>query len=254
MGFSYRSLHTEDGSSGQGMANDPPRPAVGAIAGQAHPGTAKAAPPGIPGPLGTQPEVHTAAGTRTAGHPAGESVFYSLDELEPEPGTKEAPVTLRGDDATGGAKEKNPAPSPKPSASDAHAAEIRLRAVFGSGGSFDDLDRIASLTAKLPGVRSCILQTPNRAVLASSEPDTLHPIEAPPSLPPLAPLQQACTLLGIGEVEGILLRSPSEPASYFSVAGVSLMARHSSENLEPGLWEKLMLITQASAELVHAEK
>jgi hypothetical protein len=141
------------------------------------------------------------------------------------------------------------ATSPKLALGDeSRAAEIKLRAVFGTGGSFD-LERIASLTAKLPGVCSCIIQTPDQALLATAEPETVHPIQAPSAPPWLEPVQHYCGLLGIGQVDGILLRSQTDPASCFTFAGVSLMARHSSENLEPGVWEKLILITQATAGL-----
>lgn len=251
MGFSFRSLYTEDGYSGQGIATDQVRPAPGAIADQAGFSAPTCPPTGIPGPLTEQPDVQTAVPPRPPGSPSHEPAFYSLDELEPEPAPNEAPVTLRGGKTVGGSAAR--APSPQLAMGDPRAAEIKLRAVFGTGGSFD-LERIATLTAKLPGIRSCIIQTPDQALVATAEPETVDSIEPACRLPLLDPLQHYCSLLGIGEVDGINLRSQTDPACCFSFAGVFLMARHSHENLEPGVWEKLILITQATAGLDQSGK
>lgn len=254
MGFSFRNLYTEDVYSGQGIAADPARPAPGAIAEQAGFGTPKSAPSGIPGPLAGQAgqtAVQTAATPRAPKHQSAEPAFYSLDALEPEPDPKEAPAPPCGNGTLGCPAPM--APSPQLASADLRAAEIKLRAVFGSEGSFD-LERVATLTVRLPGICSCIIQTPGQAVLATAEPETVHPIEPAGDLPQIEPLRHYCKLLGVGEVDGILLRSQTGPASFFSFAGVSLIARHSSENLAPGLWEKLILITQATAGLSQSGK
>lgn len=244
MGFSFRSLYTEDGYSGQGITENPVRPASSAIAEQAGFGNPKSPPSGIPGPLAGQTDSQKTSAS--PGHSSDRRAFYSLDSLEPEPDSRKAQVTLRRKAKPG--SPASVAPSPEPAVGDSRDAEIKLRAVFGAGGSFD-LERIATLTARLPGVSSCIIQTPGKAVLATAEPETVYPIEPASGLPRFEPFLHYSGLLGLGEVDGILLRSQTGPASFFSFAGVSLMARHSSEDLKPGLWEKLILITQASAGL-----
>ena len=242
MGFSFRSLYTDDDQLEQRavLSALPAEPASISVTGRPIlPNTAMS---GIPGPLKRAGAIRSAIRLQT-----DHSSFTSLDELEPEsdfhekaglkqsdvipiataPAARSAPVILK----RGGVE-----------------AGVTLRAIFSTSDEFT-LDRIASLTAGLPGIVSCIIKTPEHAILATGESDAVQSIEGLADFPHPESYQSTCDLLGLGKLSGVMLRSESGPVSCFSCAEVSLMARHSEVDLEPGLWEKLTLITQATAEL-----
>lgn len=234
MGFSFRSLYNDEDSSGQGHSSlstaDKLHSQNDGVA------VSRAVKSGIPGPL-----KEAAPAKSPVEGISDDSSFYSLDALEPELSS------------SGKVKATPSAPSSKVPLQDqgkekSHEAQITLRAVFATSDSLT-LDRIAALTTQLPGITSCIIKTSDHAVLAKLEQNTVCPIDMAIDIPRPDSFQTGFDLLDLEKVDGLMFQSESSPVSCFSYAGVSLMARHSGKDLEPGLWEKLILITKATAEL-----
>lgn len=238
MGFSFRSLYTDDDQPEQRavLGSLPATPAMG------RPSASQAVASGIPGPLkGSEP-------VRSAFRRAvDDSVFISLDELEPAPVVEEAP-NIPHVEAVPFVAAPAVSAAPVPEGKGSGEAEITLRAIFATSDPFT-LKRVAILTARLPGVISCIIQTSESSILAMAETGDVSVVSSPLDLLQPRVFQQSLDLLGLGKTEGLMLRTETGPASYFSFAGISLIVRHSSDDLEPGLWEKMILITQASAEM-----
>ena len=231
MGFSFRSLYADDDHPGQGATVSPPSidPASESLS------QSRSMKSGIPGPL-------------TRKNPAQVS-FSSLDVLQPESVFSEKLATTPQDEPPCVSVPEVSAQSiPASTGGGLRNAQITLRAVFASTDAFT-IDSIAALTAKLPGIISCIIKAPDGAVLATAEPKTVRSLETTVDFPQLESLQPGCDLFGLGQVNGVMLHSETDRVSCFSCAGIILMARHSGEDLEPGLWEKLILITEATAEV-----
>ncbi|NOX98555.1 MAG: hypothetical protein GXP30_02300 [Verrucomicrobia bacterium] len=200
---------------------------------------------GIPGPLKGAGPV-----TRATSLQVDTLGFTSLDELEPEPEPridKNTETTQSFTQPSVEQAEIRRASAP----SDCNGvceAGITLRAIFASSEAFT-LERIAALTVKLPGITSCFIKSSEHAVLATREQETVRSVEAVTDFPQIESFQSVCDLLKVGKMSGLMIRSQGEPIYCFASAGVSLVSRHSGENLEPGLWEKLTLITQSVAEM-----
>lgn len=267
MGFSFRSLYTDDdhpsqgGSTGllrRGAPDALSRPSRQLPIQDLPLAATKSAPSGIPGPLTDQTLFEGPAASPSAINkpaiptPSDEPLFYSLDSLEPEPHMAEQSIAPQQDETESPTAESisilDDASRLTPSDESWRDAQTQLRAVFSVTGSFT-LETIAALTAKLPGVSSCLIQTSQQALLANANTEQVQNIEITADAAQTGAFQASFSLLGLDQVEGILLRSASGSATCFSSSGLSLMARHADENLEPGLWEKLLLITQASAKL-----
>ncbi len=242
MGFSFRSLYKDDGQHEQAavLGSLPATPVVGPSV--TIPASSSKAMVGIPGPLkGAEPV------DRAVSFQVDALSFTSLDDLEPEPridknsSIAEAPilppVEQPDDDGVS-----------EPSGNGVREAGITLRAIFASSDTFT-LERIAALTVKLPGISSCFIKSSRHAVLASRGQETVRPVEMAIDFPQIESFQPVCDLLETGKMSGLMIRSESGPVCCFAATGVSLVTRHSGENLEPGLWEKLTLITQAVAEM-----
>ncbi len=268
MGFSFRSLYTDDDQPAQaGSANLLQRGASERRTRPVPPAKAKEATSasfrsGIPGPLTAQSpdQVALTATPACSGQEvefqSDEAVVYALDSLEPEPSARESvgkssqldsldelePFVSTETDSSNGS------PGSNPSVDGQRDAEIQLRAVFSVTEPFT-LESIVALTARLPGITSCLIQNSDRALLASAESGSVQTVELAPNSPSPEFLQSGLTLLGLDQSDGVLLRSGSSSVSCFSCVGLSLMARHPDENPQPGLWEKLLLITQAAAKI-----
>ena len=252
MGFSFRSLYTEDDHSRQSGSVNLLRQGAAAsspssVLDSNKPAPSKPVLAGIPGPLKEMTPVQTSAGDQS-----DKSAFCSLDALEPVPDfNSNSPTAVPEEPPPIGSETTVPAPrvSTADPVIDGHCeAQTTLRAVFATTDSFT-LDHIAILTAKLPGIVSCIIQTSDHAILATAEQETVHPVETAPNLPQLESFQHGLNLLGLEKVDGVRLCSKTDPVSCFSCGETFLMTRHSGNDLEPGLWEKLILITQAIAGL-----
>ena len=250
MGFSFRNLYTEEGRSEQGGDSVLLQRAEGAqdLSGQAsikgNPAISLAGRPvtlGIPGALKSSSPLLEEDPLVAA--PPSESGFACLDELEPESmeeGTRSTVVSdqkgLRDD--TGGAD----------LLVQQREAQIKLRAVFSIAGSFT-VERVAVLTASLLGVESCLLCSGRGAMTALADSQEVVPVEQIEDFPQLDIFQPALDLMRMGKLDGVMLRSQEGVISYFSYGEFSLMVSHENEELQPGLWEKLLLITQAASHL-----
>lgn len=239
---------------------------------------------GIPGPLTRQtshiPVSITAAdcNQKDTIDPSStatvKQAFYSLDALEPQAGDVDIPNTpdlSKSDSIDSGkispANSTTATPSTNPAIKSLefaaspishtpslasveqgdHEAQIKLRAVFSVVDKFT-LERIAVLTAKLPGIISCLILNSDGALLASAEPESVHPV-AIAGFPGIESFRPVSHLLGLDNIDGISLRSGTGSISCFSCSGLSLIAQHDGETLAVGLWEKLILITQAATQL-----
>ena len=242
MGFSFRSLYTDDDQPEQRAALGSLPTTSGSIPSTGRQNSPNTVLSGIPGPLKGAEPIRDVVSRQV-----DNSSFSSLDELVPEPVFNEEFVPARSD-VMRSVTAPGLSVAQAPAGLEAAEAEITLRAIFATSDAFT-LDRIAILTAKLPGITSCIIKISGQAVLAVRGTETVQSVDTVIDFPRPEAFQPACAHLGLGKMNGVMLRSEAEPASCFSFAGVSLMARHSEVDLEPGLWEKLTLVTRATAGL-----
>lgn len=275
MGFSFRSLYTDDqraqpSSAGVVLgrrAADTLSVARPQTKTDAPAASSDAATSGIPGPLprSTSDQVVQAISSdseHSTQQQSGDTsssdhlAFYSLDALAPEPQAKVAEkipsetavVETRATQKTTLAAPPSPASQTTGSAESLRQAKIQLRAIFSVNEVFT-LDHIATLTTQLPGIRCCLLQNDRCSVLAKSDTEIVQDIDSLNPLPKLDDFKNALALVGQDHLDGLLLRSANGSVTVFSHPGFSLMASHDAENLQAGVWEKLLLISQACAQL-----
>ncbi|MCF6314036.1 MAG: hypothetical protein L3J39_16435 [Verrucomicrobiales bacterium] len=270
MGFSFRSLYTDEqraqpSSTGVSLGRrtaesmSVSRPQAKSAAPSSPPVSPSPTISGIPGPLPQSTADQTVQAISSAGADTSTSDHLALDSLDvlvPEPPVKvadpapsqAAATEARETQKTTLAAPSAPASQPADSAESARQAKIQLRALFSVNEEFT-LDQIATLTVQLPGIRCCLLQNDRRSVLAKSDSDTVQDIDSLNPLPKLDDFKSALSLVGQDHLDGLLLRSANGCVTVFSHAGFALMASHHEENLQAGVWEKLLLICQACAQL-----
>jgi hypothetical protein len=124
--------------------------------------------------------------------------------------------------------------------------DIELRAVFGEGGDFT-LDRIATLTVGLKGIDACAIAT-RKGSAHAEKPNAVGFADVAGSLVDSA--REIAKLTGMAEAETFTMRTARGVASFFLHEEVLLTVQHAQGEFDPGVREKLILITRGLTALV----
>ncbi len=140
-------------------------------------------------------------------------------------------------------RERHPmAPAP----ADSVVKNIELRAVFGTAEDFD-VEGIARKTVAISGIASCAIRTSLSTTQASRSGESIMSESQIEGLAENA--RQIARLTGVGDAGAFTMHTDKGLISIFNHDDVVLAVRHSSGEFDPGVREKLMLITRGIAAL-----
>ncbi|MEM9283942.1 MAG: hypothetical protein AAGA96_19140 [Verrucomicrobiota bacterium] len=127
-----------------------------------------------------------------------------------------------------------------PDASDELEHDLVMRAIFSSSETFN-LSKVARLVAAIPGMKGCAISTPKYLVQASkSEEDRL----GDEAQEVVETIKNLAKLSGMPDARTFTLQTDRGIVSLFMEGPCSLMVRHDSTTFEPGVREKLVLVSR----------
>jgi hypothetical protein len=131
--------------------------------------------------------------------------------------------------------------------------QLALRAIFSTDQTLRTQD-VVDLSSRFPGLRSCLILTPH-ATVHSGDPATAEDIQhfrerAGALFDKTASLVRE--LDPNAREQTFTLRTVRGVVSFFAVGDVCLAALHAEPNFQPGVREKLTLVSRALAEMLGA--
>lgn len=147
---------------------------------------------------------------------------------------------------------QRPAPEPPPAKptlefADRVDRDVELRAVFGTDEPFD-APTVARLTAELPGVAACVFNGGNG--VASRWPDNEANAQLAREIGSLLrTARELANLTGAGGAETFTMHTDRGIISLFTHGEACLAVRHKPGEFDPGVREKLMLVSRGAAAL-----
>lgn len=176
----------------------------------------------------------------TSSSEEGEEIHASAPVVETEAAAPEPPAESEPEAA--------PTPTAAPASRDSSIRDIELRAVFGTNEEFS-YRRVADLAAALPGVEACAIVGPGMAAQSPKGREAGDLAGRAESL--LTAARELARATGVTNAETFTLHTEQGVISVFSHEDCCLTVRHAHGQFDPGVREKLILVTRGVTALDH---